>query len=108
MTDSISRLEALVARLGGASSGDGDADGGNAVLDAYNAYYTASVQPFVDACNSLDGSKALGAAAETAWTGCKVVFDAAQQCKKPEPADLFKLIDPVVQVGSNHACRFCH
>ncbi len=53
----LDRLEKLAAKLGG--GGGGDEESANQKVADYDVFYAAHVQPFVDTCNKLEGTKSL-------------------------------------------------
>jgi hypothetical protein len=96
-----SRLEAVAASLealaakkaGGGGSGDEAAS-----VSEYAQFYKTSVQPFIDSCNKMEGTKRLGAFAQTAFTHLGVVIKASTMCSKPSQADFMKFLGPIVKV----------
>lgn len=68
------RLEAYVSTLGGAAasgSASGSSGASSAKVDAYDAFVASAAQPFIEAANATEGSKAVVRqhAQQTAGTG---------------------------------------
>jgi hypothetical protein len=85
MTDAIvKRLEAVAAKLEAFAAGNGatssthatstasSSAGPSAKLAAYDALYTASIQPFIDAANAVEGTKPVVSARVTRGRGKSV------------------------------------
>jgi len=89
MDDLVTRLEAAVAKLGGA------AQAGEAALTVteYDRFYSASVQPFLDVCGKID--KKMATATETSFKHTRVVIECASQCKKPSDTDIMAVLGPI-------------
>jgi len=98
MEQIIVRLEGLVGRIAG---GGGGGDGPPIAVSEYDSFYTGSVQPFIDACNSWEPTKKLGKTTETAFKHARNVIEASTQCKKPDDAGMMAFLGPVVEVITN-------
>lgn len=102
----IARLEAAVNRLerlgGGSGAGAHAADEHKLPVSvvAYDAFYQAHVQPFVDTCAKLEAAHQIGKDLESCFRFQRQLFLAASECKKPSQADLMKFVDPIVQIVS--------
>lgn len=98
MDSLISRLEAVTFKIaGGGGGGDGELP---ISVSEWNSFYTSSVQPFIDACNSIEETKKIGTATETAMRHTAVVLEAATVCAKPADGDFVQFLDPIVKVIS--------
>jgi len=85
----VSRLEAAVAKLGGAAqSGETPV-----TVTEYDRFYSNSVQPFLDVVSKIDQKQAT--ATETSFKHTRVVIECAAQCKKPGDADLMAVLGPI-------------
>lgn len=114
----IARLEAVAARLealaagGGAGAvGGGAAAGGDAgevavQLKDYDAFYSDSVQPFVDAAAKIEETKYISEAAATAFKSCRTAIAASLVSKKPSDQDFLKFVQPIVDciTGADAKC----
>jgi len=69
-----------------------------ACVSEYAAFFKTSVQPFIDSCNKLEGTKRLGAFVQTAFNHLGVVIKASTVCSKPSNDDLMKFLGPIVKV----------
>jgi small nuclear ribonucleoprotein (snRNP)-like protein len=90
------RLEAVAAKLGGGGGGGGD--GGGPAVQAWFAFHTESVEPFIAACNKIEGTKKLGAWSKAAFDHMGKVMQASEDCTKPGQPDFMKFVQPIVQV----------
>lgn len=86
----ISTLEAHAAKSGG-----GDGEGEAACVTSYNEFFSSAVQPFIDACNALDGTKRLGTWAEESFKHLGVIVKATTTAKKPTPEAFMKFLGPI-------------
>lgn len=66
-------------------------------VSEYDAFYSSSVQPFVDACTKFDETKNLGSWTETAFKHARNVIEASTQCKKASDADMMTFLGPIVK-----------
>lgn len=89
----VAQLEALAAKSGDVNDGEGDAP----CVTGYNDFYAASVQPFVDACNSLDGTKRLGVWAEISFKHMGEIIKASTSSKKPSPEAFMTFLEPIAK-----------
>jgi len=89
----LASLEALAAKKSGGGAGDQPA-----CVSEYALFYKNSVQPFIDSCNKIEGTKRLAALAQTAFTHLGVVIKASTLCSKPSNDDLIKFLGPIVKV----------
>lgn len=91
------KLEAVTGKITGAGGDVGEGELSPST-QAYFDFYSASVQPFIDACNKVEGTKKLGAWTETAFKHVGKTLQAAQDCAKPEQGNFLKFLDPIVQI----------
>lgn len=91
----VARLEGLVARIAG---GADDGEGTPVAVSEYDAFYTASVQPFVDACGKFEETKKLGDWTETSFKHTRTIIEASTQCKKPADDKMMGFLGPIVTV----------
>jgi adenylyl cyclase-associated protein len=102
--DLLKRLEAVTARLeayatglkprGGGESKDGD----SAAVSAYDAYYSGTVQTFVDNARKVKETTPIADWTEQAWKHLRNVIAASGKCKKPSGDALNKFIAPIAEV----------
>jgi len=92
------RLEAACAALEGYVAKQGGGEDGPVCIGAYKEFYTASVEPFVAACDKIADLKAMGAEAKKAFEHVEVIVKATTECKKPSQGDFMKLLGPIVEV----------
>jgi len=90
----LASLEALAAKKAG-GGGAGDLP---ACVSEYDLFYKSSVQPFIDSCNKIEGTKRLAVLTQTAFTHLGVVIKASTVCSKPNGDDLMKFLGPIVKV----------
>jgi small nuclear ribonucleoprotein (snRNP)-like protein len=95
----VTKLEAVVRLIqANAGGGGGDEGGQSPASQAWDAFYSASVTPFIEACNAEESTKKIGTWTETAWKHAGLVVQAVSECAKPSQEDFLKYLDPVVQV----------
>lgn len=91
LANCVATLEAHAAKSGG-----GGGDGEDApCITGYNDFYSTSVQPFLDACNSLEGTKRMGVWAENSFKHLGVIIKATTTSKKPTPEAFMKFLGPI-------------
>jgi adenylyl cyclase-associated protein len=106
LTQVLSRLSAIEAKIGG-SSGDGDSkSGGTPAVEAFDDYLAQTLQPFTDACSALGGDCAQsGALLAEAWQEMRSFIVMASLSKEPAQSDLMSLLSGVAgkmkAVGAN-------
>eukprot|EP00462_Mataza_sp_D1_P000096 CAMPEP_0175089126 /NCGR_PEP_ID=MMETSP0086_2-20121207/621_1 /TAXON_ID=136419 /ORGANISM="Unknown Unknown, Strain D1" /LENGTH=644 /DNA_ID=CAMNT_0016361617 /DNA_START=35 /DNA_END=1969 /DNA_ORIENTATION=+ len=88
----LSALEAHAAKMGG-DDGEGDPP----CVSGFNDFFTASVQPFIDACNALEGTKKLGNWAEASFKHMGNVIKATTTSKKPTPEAFMAFLGPIAK-----------
>lgn len=91
------KLANCVASLEGfaAKSSGGDGEGDAPCVTGYNDFYSSAVQPFIDSCNALEGTKRLGAWAEASFKHCGEIIKATTTSKKPTPEAFMKFLGPI-------------
>lgn len=87
----VGSLEAFAAKQGGGDDGEGDAP----CVTGFNDFYSTAVQPFLDACNAIDGTKRLGGWAEAAFKHLGVIIKATTTSKKPSQEAFMKFLGPI-------------
>lgn len=95
------RLEAVAATLealAAKKSGGGGAGDEPASVAEYAEFYKNSVQPFIDSCNKIEGTKRMAEMTKTAFTHLGVIIKASTKCSKPSNDDLMKFLGPIVKV----------
>lgn len=96
MDQLLSKLEAVTLKIAaGAAVAEGEM---SPAVQAWFDFYSASVQPFIDACNKVEGTKKLGTWTETSFKHIGKVLQASQDCAKPDQAKFLKFLDPVVKI----------
>lgn len=99
MDGALKRLEAVTRTIQAAAGGGAVAEGeaGPALL-GWRDFYKSHVQPFIDACNKIEGTKKIGAWTAEAFGHTGTVIQATQDCAKPSQPDFMKFADPIVKV----------
>lgn len=98
MDSLIARLEAVTFKIAGGGGGDGELP---ITVSEWNAFFSSHVQPFIDACNSIEETKTIASQTETAMKHTAVVIEAASSCAKPDSAAFMKFLGPIVDVIQN-------
>jgi len=109
MSDAVlKRLEAVAAKLeayagsvasgAGASASAGSSSNGGAKVAEYDAWFAANAQPFLDAANSVDGTKGVAQSAEEGLKFVRTVLLAAEQSKKPSQGDFAAFLAPLAKI----------
>lgn len=94
-----SRLESYASGLGGSSSsGGGGGGGGSEGSAAFDAFVNTHVTAFVDAAAKQKETQQISDWSNTAFRRLGELIAATSSSKKPSDADLYKFLDPVVQI----------
>jgi len=106
--DLLKRLETVTARLeayasslpaAGAKKAESKGAGGDSAgVAAYDAYYSATVQPFIDTCRKIKETTQIGDWVEKAFKHQRTVLQAAAACKKPSPDAFMAFVGPISSV----------
>ncbi len=93
----LSIIEDKVGASGGSSASATDSQALPPRIAAFDAYCTANLNPFVDACNKLGGDAAAsGNNLKEAWMEMRNYLLMACHCKEPSQADMMTLLKPVI------------
>jgi len=107
MTDAVlKRLEAVAAKLeayagsvaSGAPAASAGSSGSGAKVAAYDEWYAANAQPFIEAANAVDGTQGVAKSAEEGLKFVRTVLLAAEQSKKPSQSDFAAFLAPLAKV----------
>lgn len=92
----IQRLENVVLRI--APNAEATRDGPAPCVAAYDAFYTASVTPFLEAVNKYPELKTVSEWTIAAFQHQRNVVEASTVCAKPSDEEYMKFLGPIVDV----------
>jgi len=106
------KLESFVGSMGSGSaaavvpasgSGAGAGAGPSARLQAYDAFMSASANPFLEAAGAVEGTKAVSDAARAGLNFVRSVLSAADSCKKPSDSGFAAFLKPQIDRLQAHS-----